>query len=47
LDAAIEDDLDLPVILKAFDEEVVQLSVLPRNDEQVPRSCQANTAGRG
>ena len=41
LDAAIDDDLDLPVILKAFDEEVIQLPVLSRNDEQVPRCLHA------
>jgi hypothetical protein len=38
--APIQDDLDVPVVLKALDEEVVQLPVLPRHDEQVPGSCQ-------
>ena len=41
-DAAIQDDLHLPVILKALDEEFIQLRVMARNDEQVPRSCQGN-----
>jgi hypothetical protein len=38
--AAIQDDLDLPVILKPLDKQLVQLRVLPRNDEQVPRPDQ-------
>jgi hypothetical protein len=46
-DTAIQYDLDLIVILKAFDEEVIQLPVVSRNDEQVPRSRQENTSSTG
>jgi hypothetical protein len=38
--AAIQDDFDVPVVLKALDEELIELHVLPRNDEQVARSDQ-------
>lgn len=41
-DTAIQNDLDLVVIPEAFDEEVIHLAVLPRNDKQVPRPRQEN-----
>ena len=43
--AAIQNDLDVFVILKTLDEQFVQRVVLSRNDEQVPRSYQRGGLG--
>lgn len=41
-DTAIQHNLDLVVTLKAFDKQAIQLGMLARDNEQVPRSHQDN-----
>lgn len=41
----IQDNLHVLVILKALDEQLVQIPMLSRNDEQVPRTRQRDDLG--
>jgi hypothetical protein len=44
--AAVHDDLDVGVPFKALDEELVELGVLARNDEEIARSRRGEARGQ-